>query len=138
MRQTVNILSYADLINAALAQTEPQRLLFVFARAELPDDASAAQRAAFAAGAGGALAPVMCVDKLPAEQPTFAGLVAESSNTGLDWQMVFVTSLSGRAGIAPGSDEADCALKMMVESVKQGSIGGFLAFDRDGSTLQLS
>ena len=134
----MNITSYADLINAALAQTEPQRLVFVFARAELPDDASAAQRAAFAAGAGGALAPVMCVDKLPAEQPSFAGLVAESSNTGLDWQMVFVTSMSGRAGIAAGSDEADCALKMMVESVKQGSIGGFLAFDRDGSTLQLS
>ena len=134
----MNIASYADLITAANAQAEPQRLLFVFVRAELPDDATAAQKAAFAAGDGGALAPVLCVDKLPAEQPTFAGLVAESNHTGLDWQMVFVTTMSGRAGIAPGSDEADQALKMMVESVKQGSIGSFLAFDRDGNTLQLS
>ncbi len=134
----MNIANYADLISAALAQAEPQRLLFVFARAELPADASAAQRAAFAAGEGGALAPVMCVDKLPAEQPTFAGLVEESNNTGIDWHMVFVTSMSGRAGIAPGSDEADQALQMMVESVKQGGIGGFLAFDRTGTAVSLA
>lgn len=134
----MNIVSYADLISAANAQAEPQRLLFVFARAELPDDASAAQKARFARGEGGALAPVMCVDKLPAEQPTFSGLVAESKNTDIDWQVVFVTSMSGRAGIAPASAEAEQALGKMVESIKQGNIGNFLAFDRDGRTLQLS
>ncbi len=134
----MSITSYADLIQATHAQAEPQRLLFVFARAELPDDATAAQKAGFAAGEGGALTPMMCVDKLPAEQATFDGLVEESKSTGIEWQMLFVTSMSGRAGIAPGTDEAAQPLKMMVESIKQGRIGNFLAFDRNGATLQLS
>ncbi len=133
----MNIASYADLISAANAQAEPQRLLFVFARAELPDDATEQQKQRFAAGEGGALAPVMCVDKLPAEQPHFDGLVSESKNTGIDWDIVFVTTMSGRAGIAPGSDEATQALKMMVEAVKQGAIGNFLALDRSGTAVSL-
>ncbi|MGE4477305.1 MAG: ribonucleotide reductase subunit alpha, partial [Stutzerimonas sp.] len=36
--------SFDHLLHAARQQTEPQRLLFVFAVAELPDDASAAER----------------------------------------------------------------------------------------------
>ena len=133
----MNIASYADLIRAANAQGEPQRLLFVFARAELPEDASEFQKQRFEAGEGGTLAPVMFVDKLPIEQPHFDGLVNESKNTGMDWDIVFVTTMSGRAGIAPGSDEAIQALKMMVESVKQGAIGNFLALDRTGPAVSL-
>ena len=34
---------------------------------ELPDDATPAQRARFEAGQGGALVPLMCVDKTPQE-----------------------------------------------------------------------
>lgn len=134
----MNIASYADLITAANAQAEPQRILFVFARAELPDDATPLQKQRYEAGQGGTLAPVMCVDKLPAEQPHFDGLVSESKSTGLDWDIVFVTTMSGRAGIAPGSDEATQALKMMVESVKQGAIGNFLALDRTGAAVSLN
>ena len=133
----MSINSYADLIAAANSQAEPQRLLFVFARAELPDDATAIQKQGFAAGHGGVLAPVVCVDKLPAEQPTFAGLVEESEKTGFNWDIVFVTTMSGRAGIAPNSDEAAQALNMMVESVRQGSIANFLAFDREGAAVRL-
>ena len=134
----MSITHYADLIAAAHAQAEPQRLLFVFARAELPEDATAIQKQGFAAGHGGALAPVICVDKLPAEQPDFAGLVEESAKTGFDWDIVFVTTMSGRAGIAPNSDEAAQALNMMVESVRQGSFASFLAFDRTGAAVRLS
>ena len=134
----MSITHYADLIAAANSQAEPQRLLFVFARAELPDNATAIQKQGFAAGHGGALAPVVCVDKLPAEQPNFAGLVEESAKTGFDWDIVFVTTMSGRAGIAPNSDEAAQALNMMVESVRQGSIANFLAFDRSGTAVSLS
>ena len=43
----MEISSFDDLIEAARAQPEPQRLLFVFAAVELPDDATAAQRARF-------------------------------------------------------------------------------------------
>jgi hypothetical protein len=50
----VEIATYDDLLRAARAQAEPQRLLFVFAKAVLPDDSTPAQRAAYAAGQGGA------------------------------------------------------------------------------------
>ena len=63
----MEITSFDDLLHAASAQPEPQRLLFVFAGVELPDDATPAQRERFAAGQGGALVPMMCVDKRPEE-----------------------------------------------------------------------
>ncbi len=53
-------------------------LLFVFMRAELPEDNTPEQRQRFAAGAGGALVPLMCVDKTPGELSTFAALAEES------------------------------------------------------------
>ena len=63
----MDISSFDDLLQAARMQPEPQRLLFVFAAVELPDDATPAQRARFEAGQGGALVPLMCVDKRPEE-----------------------------------------------------------------------
>ncbi len=53
--------SFSDFLLAARQQDQPQRLLFVFARAELPEQASQEERARFEAGQGGALAPLMCV-----------------------------------------------------------------------------
>lgn len=72
------ISSYNDLIQASHSQQEPQRLLFVFCRAELPDEASPEERAAFERGEGGALTPVICVDKTPEEAPDFGALQEES------------------------------------------------------------
>ncbi|MEO8923737.1 MAG: ribonucleotide reductase subunit alpha, partial [Caldimonas sp.] len=40
----MSISSFDDLLRAAREQPEPQRLLFVFAGAELPDDSSAVQQ----------------------------------------------------------------------------------------------
>ncbi|MAA94368.1 MAG: ribonucleotide reductase subunit alpha, partial [Rheinheimera sp.] len=40
----MNIESYADLIRAAGIQDEPQRLLFVFAKAELPNGFTDSQK----------------------------------------------------------------------------------------------
>lgn len=129
--------SYADLLKAAIRQAEPQRLLFVFAEAELPGDHTDAQKRQFQAREGGALSPVMCVDKLPHELGSFASLVEESLETGKNWDIVFVSSLSGRAGAAPDSDQAVAPLKMMIEAVKSGAIGNFLAFNRKGDLVQL-
>jgi len=134
----VNISDFGDLLRAARAQPEPQRLLFVFAHAVLPDDSTPEQRARFEAGEGGALAPLMAVDKLPEELDTFAALVEESRQFGQDWAIVFVASLSGRDGRAPSSEEADRSLQRMIESIKAGSIGSFIPFDRQGQPLQLS
>ena len=73
---------FDHLLRAAAADLEPQRLLFVFATAELPDDATPEQRRRFAAGGGGTLKPVMCVDKGLDDLASFEELVAESSEAG--------------------------------------------------------
>ncbi len=131
------ISSYSDLLKAANAEAEPQRLLFVFCRAELPDDASAAEKAAFAKGEGGALTPVVCVDKTPDEVGDFQALVEESRQTGQAWDVVFVAAMSGRGGMAPSSDEAQQPLTMMVESVRLGHVGNYLPLDREGQAVGL-
>ena len=91
------------VLRAAQQQPEPQRLLFVFAGAVLPDDSTPEQRARFEARQGGALTPLMSVDKTPEELGTFAALVEESRQFGRDWAIVFVASLPGRDGRAPTS-----------------------------------
>lgn len=131
----MNITTFADLLAAAQAQPEPQRLLLVFVAAELPEDATEQERQRHAEQQGGSLKPVLCVDKLPSELVDFAGLLTESSRTGIAWDLVFAAGMSGRAGIAPSSDEAEQPLKMMVGAIETGSIGNFLAFDRTGQAV---
>ncbi len=46
----MNITCFDDLLQAARAQPTPQRLLFVFAQAELPADSTPAQRERFEQG----------------------------------------------------------------------------------------
>jgi hypothetical protein len=134
----MHIHDFADLLSAAQAQPEPQRLLLVFTCAELPDDASEAEREAFAQGHGGSLKPVLCVDKLPDELADFPSLCAEAERTGQAWDLLFAAGLSGRAGQAPSSDEAEQPLRMMVGAIEAGSVGSFLAFDRSGQPLMLT
>jgi hypothetical protein len=134
---SVEIASFDDLLRAARGQPEPQRLLFVFAGAELPADSTPEQRARYQAGEGGALTPLMSVDKIPEDLGTFAALVEESRQFGHDWAIVFVASLSGRGGRAPTSEEAGRSLQRMIESIKAGAIGSFMPFDRQGEPLKL-
>jgi len=129
--------SFDDLLRAARQQPQPQRLLFVFAGAELPDDASPEQRAAFAAGQGGALAPWMCADKTTEELPGFDALVKESEQFGQPWAIVFVAGMSGQAGVAPTSAQAEAPLQKMVEAIKAGTLTSFVPFDRQGKPVNL-
>ena len=131
----MNISNFDDLLRAARAQPEPQRLLFVFAHADLPEDSTPEQRARFQAGEGGALIPQMSVDKSPDELCTFAALVEEARQFGGEWAVVFVAGLSGRDGRAPTSMEADQALQRMTEAIKTGAFGAFLPFDRQGQPI---
>lgn len=130
--------SYASFIAMANAQPEPQRLLWVFARAELPAGHTETQKQHFLAGHGGALEPVLCVDKLPSEVTQFATLVHESAETGMDWDIAFVASMSGRAGIAPNSDEAIQPMRLMLNKIQSGIIAEFLTFDKHGELISLS
>ena len=134
----MNISSFDDLRRAAHQQPEPQRLLFVFAEAVLPDDSTPEQRARFEAGQGGALTPLMSVDKTPEELGTFAALVEESREFAPGWAVVFAASLPGRDGRPPTSEEADRALQRMIASIKAGSIGSFIPFDRQGQPMLIS
>jgi hypothetical protein len=131
----MNISTFDDLLRAAREQPEPQRLLFVFAGAVLPDDSTPDERAGFEAGEGGALAPLMAVDKTPEEIDTFEALAGESRQFGRDWAIVFVSSLPGRAGRPPTSKEADEPLQRMIESIRSGSFGAFIPFDRLGQPV---
>lgn len=128
---------FSDLLQAARQQPEPQRLLLVFTAAELPRDPTPEEIAGFERGEGGALAPVVCVDKLPDEIASFAALLDESRQTVVAWDILFVASLPGRGGFAPNSDEAVQPLQMMVEAIKGGRIGEFLAVNREGELVQL-
>ena len=135
----MEISSFDDLIEAARAQPEPQRLLFVFAAVELPDDATAAQRARFEAGQGGALVPLMCVDKTPQELPSFDALVQEAQQftaPGHDWAIVFAAAMSGTLNKAPTSADAEAPLQRMVDSIKGGAHGAYIPFDRQGHPVR--
>ncbi|MFY0989187.1 ribonucleotide reductase subunit alpha [Halomonas sp. C05BenzN] len=125
------ISSFADLLEEARRQPEPQRLLFVFARAELPDHPSEEQRRRFEQGEGGVLTPTVCVDKSPDELSDMAALVAESRTTGTEWDIVFVAAMADQGGPALVEQH----LQRMVESLKMGSIDRFLAFDRAGEVV---
>jgi len=133
----MSIQSFSDLLASACAEPEPQRLLLVFASAELPRDASPDQRERFARGEGGALAPVLCVDKRPQDIASFQALRLESESTGTDWDILFVAALAGRGGHPPNADEAVQPMRMMVEQIKGGRIAQFLTVDRNGELVQL-
>ncbi len=134
----VIISSFEDLLRAAGEQQEPQRLLFMFAKAQLPAGNTHAQKPTNENQQGGELRAVMCVDKLPEEINDFASLLAESKHTGKTWDVVFITSMSGQGGLAPTSDAASRPLDMMVESLRNGNIGNYLAFNQAGELLQFS
>jgi hypothetical protein len=131
------IRSFDELLRAAREQPQPQRLLFVFAAAGVSADATPEQRARFAAGEGGELTPLMCVDKSPEEIPDFAALVEESRQFGHDWAIVFVAGLAGSGDRAPTSAEAEAPLQRMVDAIKSGAPGSLLPFDREGRPLKL-
>lgn len=132
----MSLKNFQDLLDAAHRQPEPQRLLFVFTRVDLPENATEEQRQRYEQRQGGTLSPCLCVDKAPAEVASFDALAAESANTGQDWDIVFVGSLAGRAGIAPSTDEAAQPLRFMVNAINNGRVSDFAAFDRNGEVLQ--
>jgi hypothetical protein len=133
----MTISSFDDLLLAACQQPLGQRLLLVFASAELPDDATPAQRAGFEQGAGGALLPAMCVDRTPEEIGNFEQLTQEASQFGTPWRVLFASTLSGASDAPPDSAAAEPALQRMVEAIKLGAFTNMIAFDATGSAISL-
>ena len=131
------ISSYDGLIAAAKQQLEPQRLLFVFTRVELPEEHSDIEAEKFHAGQGGNLVPVVCVDKALNELGSFSELVEESKQTCPDWKIVFVACLDGKNGMMPTSSDADIPLQTMQTNILTGMVAGYLAYDREGNQTRI-
>jgi hypothetical protein len=133
----MNISSFDDLLSAARAQPQRQRLLFVFAAIELPEDANPSERAGFARGEGGALVPQMCVDKSLDEIGSFHHFAEEASKMGNEWGMLFAAALSGSADREPTSEDATRPLENMVEAIRLGRPETFAVFNRQGVAVRL-
>lgn len=129
--------TFADLLEAACNQPQPQRLLLVFATRELPEEAAPAHRASFERGEGGALVPALCVDKRPEEIGDFTGLKTEADRLGKPWDVLFVAALDGRYGLPADEAETDRALRKVVQQVRSGRISEFVTVDRHGDFIQL-
>jgi hypothetical protein len=134
----MHIARFDDLLQAARLQSQPQQLLFVFAGAELPVGATAAQVAQFEAGEGGELAALMCVDKPADALSNFDALCAEAARAGPPWAIVFTAALSGREGRPPSAVDIDAALQQMVGAIKAGRLDGLLPFNRAGEPVHLA
>ncbi len=131
------ISNFDELLQAARSQPTAQRLLLVFAGAELPEDANAAQRARYHAGEGGALVPLMCVDKAVDEVASFAALAQEAAQFGPPWAMVFAAAMSGQGAQAPSADDAAPVLQRMVDAIQRGDIAAYIPFNPQGEAVQL-
>lgn len=130
--------TFDRLLHSAAMEPVPQRLLFVFAAVELPADASAAQREAFAQGRGGYPVPRMCVDKAPQDIASFAALREESQRMGADWSLLFAASMAGSPEDVPTSEDAQKPLEKMVEAIRMGNFSECIVFDAQGESLQLA
>ena len=119
----MDITHFDDFLAAARQQSEPQRLLFTFAVAELPGDANAAQTEARA--------------DAKRQLSTFAAFAREAEQFSLDWVIVFAASLSGRNGTPPSAADAEEPIKRMVAMIKAGDVRSLLPFNRQGEPVQL-
>jgi len=135
----IEITDYQSLLAVGKLQEEPQRFLFVFLQASLPDDHNEDDQEQFQSGQGGELQAIMCVDKDLAELTDFSDLVKESKQMEQDWSIVIVACLAGINGIQPTAEQADEPLKMMVQTVQNGGdLSKYLAFDKQGDLLHFS
>ncbi len=118
------IANLTDLITAAQEQSEPQRLLFLFARAESQKKKKKNQQS-------GTITPVMCVDKLPEEIASFKALIAEADNITTEWDFMLVAGLSGANGNAPSTEDAEPHLNKMANDLMAGQdLSQYIIFDR--------
>jgi hypothetical protein len=128
----MKISKFDDLLLAATQQVNAQRLLLVFTTAELKEDATPEQRAAFESGHGGVLVPVMCVHNTLVEVGSFEQLKAQATHLQKPWSVLFATSLSGKGDELPAVKDAEHFLGVMEESVKKGRFEGLIAFNAEG------
>ncbi|MDZ7827935.1 MAG: hypothetical protein U5K33_00135 [Halofilum sp. (in: g-proteobacteria)] len=130
------ITDFDSFLEAVHQSDEPQRLLFVFVKVALPEDATEAERRRYEEGMGGGLMPVMYVDKGPGDIADFAALVEESRAMGEHWDMVLAAALVGPDGRQPSQAEIDQAFNGIIQNIHAGGdLSNLLAFDREGDPV---
>jgi len=135
----IEITDYASLLAVGKQQDDPQRFLFVFLQASLPDEHSDENKHRFQSGKGGELQAIMCVDKNLTELTNFDDLIEESKQMQQDWSIVLIACLSGKNGLFPTAEESEEPLKLMVQAIQNGgNLSKYLAFDKQGDLLQFT
>jgi len=133
------ITDYKSLLTVGKQQSEPQRFLFVFLQASLPDTNKEEDKERFNSGKGAMLEAVMCVDKDLDELTDFEDLVTESKQMEQPWDIVLIACLSGINGMHPTPEQAEEPLKIMFKTVQNGgSLSKYLAFNKQGDLLHFS
>lgn len=126
----MNINNFNDLVNEAKKQNIPQRMLFLFAKAESLKGVFAVKHKS------GTITPVMCADKLPEEIKTFQDLVTEADGISRNWNFVFIATFGDNPLQAPSSKDADSYLKRMCDDLAEGKdLSKYVVLDRDESPV---
>lgn len=125
---------FSELLEMAEQQDQPQRMLFLFAKAETASNKVATEKDP----KGGTIEPRMCVDKLTTELTDFSALVQEADSVEKDWNFLFVAGLSGSNGVAPSTDAAEPYLNKMTNDLSSGqNIAQYVVLDRDGQPIEM-
>jgi len=123
-------LDFNHLLTKTKEQPEPQRLLMLFANAQVEKSTNE--------NMNGSITPVMCVDKLPEELNSFSDLIEEADGISKDWNFIFFASLAGDKGQAPTTEEADPYLNKMTNDVASGAdLSRYVVFDRNENPIEM-
>ena len=129
----MEITDYDSLLAVARMQLEPQHFLFVFLKKSLPEDHKGDEEFRFTVGLGGALTPVMTLNKTLNELSNFEDLVKESKQQNREWDLVSVAVLSGQGSVMPSDKEALAQLEIMMKTVESGGdLSKYMTFDKSG------
>jgi len=135
---TFELNHFDDFLTIARSQPEPQKLILVLARRELPTGYTEQQARDFEEGYGGHLAPLAGIDKRPDELADFSSLVEEAKQASDTWDAVFVAALSGTDNNLPTPKAVDDAIEKVIHAIRNGMINNLLAFDRSGVPMQIT
>jgi hypothetical protein len=135
---TFELNHFDDFLTIARSQPEPQKLILVLARRELPTGYTEQQARDFEDGHGGHLAPLAGIDKRPDELADFSSLVEEAKQASDTWDAVFVAALPGTDNKLPTPKAVDDAIEKVIHAIRNGMINNLLAFDRSGVPMQIT
>lgn len=124
---------FENLLNTAKNEPQPQRILFLFAKAI---DQAGVMRADCQ---GGRIEAVMCVDKSPEDLSTFKSLVAEADQQSVNWNLILTSTLSGNGGQNPSDSEILTALQKMSNIfAKQEDLSQFIVWNRQEEIIEVT